>query len=273
MSQARIALLAAVAAAGALAAGSAADSPIFSTTVFFRVTESAQCTISAAIDGGATMQSSGAVVSIPPGPYQVSIRTPLPDDTFDTSACEYGRFSFTGPGVSFSSTFGVNGLPPYSATINVTLAPSATYTMVDASRPSSPLVFTTTATGSSSSLVPTAPASTAKSTGSIQPSLVGSEAGPALVTLMATVPAAGKPTLESSHGKPLVSLKAGRYAVVVQDASRSKGLMIERAHGKPTTLASAAFTGKRTVRVTLSAGHWTYFSAAGTATPFVVTAR
>jgi len=47
VSRARIALLAAVAGAGALAAGSAADSPTFSTTVFFRVTESAQCTISA----------------------------------------------------------------------------------------------------------------------------------------------------------------------------------------------------------------------------------
>jgi hypothetical protein len=37
------------------------------------------------------------------------------------------------------------------------------------------------------------------------------------------------------------------------------------------TIAGVAFTGKRTVHVSLTAGKWTFFSKSGKATTFTVT--
>ena len=152
--------LAAVFACAALFVSSGfADSPIFSTTVFFRITYRPDCSLTVSIDGGPSMDSTGASAppsaTIPPGPYQVSVRTPLPDNTWDTSVCPCGNFSMTGPGIGYGIQFG-NDLGPYSATMNMTFQPASTYTIVDATHPGSPITFTTTATGSSSSLLPPA---------------------------------------------------------------------------------------------------------------------
>jgi hypothetical protein len=270
MARRLIIVVAAALSAAILAAGSAADSPIFSSTVFFRITYRADCTFTVAIDGGPTMDSTvPGPTTIPPGPYQVSVRTPLPDGTWDPSACTIAEFSLTGPGVSYSATLG-SDLGPYSATYNPTFAPASTYTILDGNHPSQPVVFTTTATGSSSSLLPPVPASTASGTGSTQPGLIGSGIVPYRGALTATVRASGSPTLDS-HGKPLSTLKAGLYDIVVEDASRHGGFFVQKAHRKPVAIAGVSFTGKRTVRVNLTAGTWTFFSQGGKAASFVVT--
>ncbi len=263
-------LLAAALGAAILAGSGAADSPIFSTTVFFHITYRPDCTFTVAIDGGPSMDSTiPGTTTIPPGPYQVSVRTPLPDGTWDTSACTIAEFSLTGPGVSYSATLG-SDLGPYSATYNPTFEPASTYTIVDGNHPSQPVVFTTTATGSSSSLLPPVPASTASGSGSTQPGLVGSGIVPYRGSLTATVPRSGPPTLDT-HGDPLATLRAGLYDIVVRDASPRGGLFVQKAHKKAVLIAGVSFTGKRTVQVDLTAGRWTFFSSGGKPVPFVVT--
>jgi hypothetical protein len=263
-------LLAAVLATVVLAAGSAADTPVFSTTVFFRITYRADCTFTVAIDGGITMDSaSGSGATIPPGPYQLSVRTPLPDNVWDRAFCSQAAFSLSGPGASYSGILGTD-LGPYGATFNETFAPASTYTMVDASRPSSTVVFSTTATGSSSSLLPPPPASTATGKGTVETGLLGSGIVPYRGSLHAAVATSDKATLMSS-GKPLVSLKAGRYDIVVTDDSARGGFFVQKLDRKPRTITGVRFQGKRTVRVNLTAGRWLFFATSARETQFVVT--
>jgi hypothetical protein len=265
-----IALLTAVLGAVVLCGGGSADAPLFSSTVFFRITYHPDCTFSVAIDGGVTMDSAtGTGATIPPGPYSVSVRTPLPDDTWNPSFCTTAKFSLTGPGVSYTAILG-NDLGPYSATFNPSFAPASTYTIVDGNRPSQPVVFTTTATGTSTSLLPPPPASTATGTGSVQAPLMGSGIVPYRGALSATVASSNSATVTVS-GKPLASLKAGRYDFVVKDESAHAGLFVQKVTRKPTALTGVAFEGKRTIRVNLTAGKWAFFAKSGRETQFVVT--
>jgi hypothetical protein len=267
-----IPLAAALVGAAALASSGLADSPIFSTTVFFRITYQPNCTLTASIDGGPSMDSTGASaptsVTIPPGPYQVSIRTPLPDNTWDTTACPYGIFSMTGPGINYAMQFS-NDLGPYSATVNMTFQPASTYTISDANHPGQPITFTTTATGSSSSLLPAPPASTASGS-STQGDVVGSAIVPFRGSLQATVAGPVAATL-TTGGKPLTTVVTGRYDIVVKDNSAKAGFYVEKSGRKPQSLTGVRFEGKRTVEVDLTVGKWTFFSESGHDTAFVVT--
>jgi hypothetical protein len=263
-------LLAALSAAAVLAGVGGADtSPIFATAVIFRVTYRADCTFQVAIDGGISMDSAtGTGATIPPGPYQLQLRTPLPDNMWNGGSCTEAQFSLSGPGVSYAGVVGTDS-GPYSATFNETFAPDSTYTRVDASRPSAPVVFTTATTGSSSSLEPAPPASTASGSFASQ-DLVGSGIVPLRGTLQATVGAPSTATL-TSGGKPLVSLKAGSYDIVVSDKSAKGGFFVQKLHSKPRTITGVTFRGKRTVRLNLTAGSWAYFSSSRRQTQFVVT--
>jgi hypothetical protein len=268
-----LSLAAALAGAAVFATSGLADSPLFSTTVFFRITYQPNCTLTVAIDGGPSMDSTGATApasaTIPPGPYQVSIRTPLPDNTWDTSVCQYGTFSMTGPGINYGIAFG-SALGPYSATVNMTFQPASTYTILDANHPAQPITFTTAATGSSSSLLPPVPASTASGS-STQSELVGSDIVRFRGSLQATVAGSTGATL-SAAGKPLTTVATGRYDFVVKDESAKAGFFVEKAGKKPEALSGVAFKGRRTVKVYLTAGKWMFFSKSGHTTPFVVTA-
>ena len=103
--------------------------------MFFRITYHPDCTFTVAIDGGVTMDSAtGTGATIPPGPYSISVRTPLPDDTWNPSICTTAKFSLTGPGVSYAAILG-NDLGPYGATFNPSFAPASTYTIVDGNQP------------------------------------------------------------------------------------------------------------------------------------------
>ena len=89
-------------------------------------------------------------------------------------------------------------------------------------------------------------------------------------TIDATVGRSGGVTL-TSDGKAVASLNAGRYALAVVDANAQAGLFVQSLHGRPVTIAATAFTGKKTVELTLQAGRWTFFSNPGSPTHFVVT--
>ena len=265
-------VLAAAAGAAVVASGGLGDMPVFSTTVFFRITYLPDCSFTVAIDGGIEMDSTGATApttaTIPPGPYQLSIRTPLPDGTWNTSVCEGANFSLAGPGASYQTMLG-GDLGPDSATFDETFAAASTYTMVDASHPASPVVFTTAATGSSSSLLPPAPPAPVAA-GSEQPDLVGSGIVPYRGELQATVTNADAATL-SAGGKPLGSVAAGRYEIVIRDASRRGGFFVERPGGRPVALSGVSFIGTRVARLDLSAGTWTFFARKGNEESFLVT--
>lgn len=264
-----LSLLAAIAGAAVLTASGIADSPIFGTTVFFRITYRADCTFSVAIDGGITMDSAtGAGATIPPGPYQISIRTPLPDDTWNPAICTIARFSLNGPGVAYAASLG-SDLGPYSATFTQSFQPGSTYTMVDASHPSQIVVFTTTASGTSTQLLPSAPASTAKG-GSVQTPLMGSGIVPFRGSLSATVGPTNTASVTVS-GRPLTSLKAGQYDFVVRDSSKNGGFFVKKQDRKARALSGVAYEGKHTVRVNLTAGKWAFYTRTARETQFVVT--
>ncbi len=249
-----------------MAGGSAASPiPIFSTTVVIHVTYAPDCTFTMTIDGGITVDNSPAPgVTIPPGPYQIAIRTPLPDADFNPAFCTGPLFSLTGPDVNFSPNIGGGT----GMTANVTFSPSTTYEAVDGNRPSLQKFFTTAATGSSSSLLPPVPADTGTGT-STQPDLVGSGVVPMRGSLHASVSPSGAVTLAAA-GKKAAKLQAGRYSIVVDDRSAQRGFFVQKRGKSAVAVAGVRFTGKRTVVVNLTAGTWSFYAQASHATPFLV---
>jgi hypothetical protein len=74
-------------------------------------------------------------------------------------------------------------------------------------------------------------------------------------------------------GKPVVSLKAGRYRVAVMDEDPAAGLTVRLASGKAPSVASGVvFTGKRASVVQLKPGRWMYYTTLGRIRYFTVTA-
>ena len=260
-------ILLALALAGDVVAGGTAAGPIpiFSTTVVIHVTYAPDCTFTMTIDGGITVDSSAPPgVTIPPGPYQLAIRTPLPDADFNPAFCTGPLFSLTGPDVNYSPTVaGGTGM-----TANVTFSPSTTYEAVDGNRPSLQKYFTTAATGSSSSLLPPPPADTGAGT-STQPDLVGSGIAPMRGSLHASVSSSGAVTL-AAGGRKAARLEAGRYSIVVEDRSARRGFFVQKQGRSAVAVAGARFTGKRTVVVNLTAGTWRFYAQASHPTAFLV---
>ena len=178
-------------------------------------------------------------------------------------------FSLTGPGVSWSSN--LNQARIYSDQTTVTLLPSSTYVAIDANHPGpAQRVFSTTATGSSSSLlVPGQSTSAGPSTAETQDSLIGSAVVPFRGDLQASVTVSGKAALLSG-GKAVSTLKAGRYEIVATDRSTRGGFFVRKTSRKPVTITAVSFVGPKKVRVHLSAGIWTYYSTDGKPTQFIV---
>lgn len=253
-----------------VATGAAADAPLFSKTVFFHIVYRTDCTFMVTIDGGISLDSTNPTLTatIPPGPYQISVTTPLPDDRWNNAYCSVANFSLTGPGLNYAATLGLlNG--PFGASFTQTLSPSSTYTITDATYPANPVTITTAATGTSTDLEPPPPLSTAKG-GSTIDDYVGSGIVPYRGALSATVGAAGKASL-AARGRPVASLEAGRYDIVVRDGTTAGGFFVEKAGHKPQTIAGVRFRGERKVRISFTAGKWTFFSKTGHASSFVVT--
>src|SRR5207248_1505921 len=91
-------------------------------------------------------------------------------------------------------------------------------------------------------------------------------------TLVATVGASGSLALAFA-GKAVQTLTAGRYTVRVLDGSKTSGFTMQRAHaGAPTTLTTAAFSGRYARIISIKSGQWLYFWGKGFPHYFFVTA-
>ena len=217
-------------------------------------------------DGGFTFTSSSPPgPTLPPGVYQMLVLMPNPPEGY---SCSTPVFTLSGPGVNSVTTF------PQQATqfdfVLPALQAASTYTAYDQNAPVATRVyFTTSATGSSSSLLTTSPGQTAGK-GATQGDIVGSDLS-LRGTLKGAVSArtAAKLTLA---GRDIGTLRAGRYALEITDGSKVSGFFIRKGKDEPRALTTRAFTGRKTVDLTLTAGSWTYYSSTTRPVSFKVVA-
>jgi len=223
------------------------------------------CTFSIAVESTAVTSSSPPGPTIPPGAYQVAVYMPNPATGY---TCGAPVFELKGPGVDSVTTF------PYESIIDnhvlPALQPSSTYVAQDDNAPGATAVyFTTAASGSSSSLLPTGPTTTGPTHGSTDPGVVGSDVPTLRGKLSASVTVTGAVSLDAS-GRAVGSLKAGVYNLVVQDADRTAGFSIRRAGGSALAVTTGPYVGTKSRRITLTAGTWSFFAQTGRARTFVV---
>jgi hypothetical protein len=222
------------------------------------------CNFTLTVDPGTAVTAASAPgPTLPPGTYQLLTEMPNPSNGY---LCSSPMLTLTGPGVAISIPFPGQALEDARL---LTLQPSATYVAEDETAPAATRkVFSTSATGSSATLLPTTAVTTPGASQS-QPDIVGSALAPYRGLLVARVAAAGPVTLTRS-GRKVSSLAAGRYAIDVDDTSRHAGFFVERAGHPPLTVSTRTFVGRRRRTVTLVPGRWTYFSNGGKRVPFTV---
>jgi hypothetical protein len=103
---------------------------------------------------------------------------------------------------------------------------------------------------------------TAKTPKPTSEDITGSAIMPFRGTLTGGVTAAGTLTL-AYKGKSVTSLKAGKYTIAVTDKSSSNGFMVEKLKHAVLSVTGAAFVGKRSATVQLTAGRWLFIPRAG----------
>ena len=234
------------------------------------VNYSADCTFAMTVDGGTSVTSgTGPGPTLPPGSYQLQILMPNPVAGY--APCSKPVFTLTGPGVSARTEFPGEALQ--DERVLPVLVPSSTYVAQDENAPAATRkVFTTAASGSSTSLLGGTGASTGggSTQGTPQADLVGSAIVRDRGTLVATTDASGRASLRL-RGRPVASLTAGRYVIRVVDSSRRAGFFVQRRGSKPVAITGVTFVGKKTKRVMLRSGKWTFFATRGRqATRFTV---
>ncbi len=160
----------------------------------------------------------------------------------------------TGPGAAVSSDLDPSGM---GIEVPMTfgpfeLEPSASYAIFDAGiGGNAGITFTTSATGSSITPGATPPA---PSNGSAASS-GGAKAATTLGALALTVRANGKPMFTIA-AKPVRTLKAGKYLLIVGDLSRKAGALIGHGTAPPSTLSGAAAVGTSSRTLKLTSGRW-----------------
>jgi hypothetical protein len=182
-----------------------------------------------------TALASGSVV--PPGLYSLVV--------YDSGDDPDPQFTMTGPGVSVSSDLNPSGM---GIEVPMTfgpfqLDPSSSYVISDAGLAGASIPFTTSATGTSASPNPPTPN---------PPTLPGKKPSR---TLALAVTGSAKP-LFTQGGKPVKTLAAGRYSVVVGDLSKKAGLFIGHGSAKPSTLSGVAAVGTNVRTLRLTPGTW-----------------
>jgi hypothetical protein len=265
----RLAALAAVAfvtASVLVSSGSAGMRATTAPTLYFMY--AMNCTFTITDDAG------HVVTSIPPGNYQVDVRTPLqfgtlplPSSPTDMTACRgFPQFQLTGPGVSLFTTM-TAGCED-DKVFPETFQPNATYVAQDLNQPSvAHATFTTLASGAPAAATASFGGGKAKAEASTD--IVGSLA--LAGTLQAAVSAIGKPTLMQG-GKPVSSVPAGRYKFKISDRDAKGSFKLLGPTSKSaTSLSGVKFRGVRSVTIKLTAGRWTYYTTLGTIHYFRVT--
>jgi hypothetical protein len=240
-----VAALAVVLSLLAAAGGSAAQLTI-------DVTFSSANTIAVTLpDGTPVGTSSGTPTQIPAGYYTMVISGPM------GLPAGLPYFSLTGPKVDVLSNLNEGGLE--SQTIGVTFVASSTYTWTNDAAPG--VVYTFTISSQVLGTAPTAATSSKTGTAASQ-DLVGSELVPARGALAAAVSASGEVSL-ASHGKKVSRLVAGTYRITVTDECPTSGFVLAKTGHAARKLTGAAFTGKRSFSLDLTAGRWSLLAAAG----------
>jgi hypothetical protein len=265
----RLVQLIAAAAAVAVAlvpAGSAGLRNTANPTLYF--TYAMNCTFVILDDSGKP------VTSIPPGHYQVDVRTPvvfgmypMTEGQTDFYACRgVPQFQLTGPGINIFTTMTAGC--EQEKLFTATLAPNATYVAQDLNQPSLTRdAFTTLASGSSTPVAVTY----GGGKGKVQQSedLVGS--GTINGTLHASVSPQGKLVLLHG-GKPISKLAAGRYKFMILDEDSKAGFVVLGPDDTaPTSLTPSAFKGTKSVTLRLTPGKWSYYATLATVHFFRVT--
>ena len=211
--------------------------------------------------------SSKPITSIPPGAYQVDVRTPVVFGMYpgmegqtDFYACRgVPQFQLTGPGVSIFTTMTAGC--EQDKLFTETFAAGATYVAQDLNQPSlTRATFTTLASGASAPVAVTYGGGKGKSQQQVD--IVGSLALQG--TLHATVSSRGK--LALTNGRKLVSkLGAGRYKFAIADENAKAGfVLLGPTATAPKPLTPAGFKGTRSMTVRLTPGRWSYYSTLAT---------
>ncbi len=233
-------------------AGTAAARSAASPIIFVNFFANGQITVTTA-DGSALGTTSGTPTAIPAGYYTFEFSGPG-----GCSALPYFHLSGPGTDIVTNGNEGQVFHPPSGAT----LLPSSTYSWTDAAFPDVVYQFSTTAeVVGEPPPTQTNPSSGSGATVSSQ-GVVGSALLPFLGSLSGTISASGKVSLLRG-GKPVTSLKAGRYTLNVVSKSPRSGFVIERQESKKVAVARGAFSGKRSVAVSLTAGTWVFMVMPG----------
>jgi hypothetical protein len=203
------------------------------------------------------------VTSIPPGNYEVDVRTPVAFGTVpmigvtDLTAC-HGQpmFQLTGPGVNLFTTMtagcSVDLLFPE------TFQPNATYVAQDNNQPSVTRM-TLSVLGSGAPVTPP-PITVSGATSSQSGDIVGSGLVSNSGTLTGSIATSGQSALMLGR-KPVTTLKAGRYTFSITDKDSKVGFSLLGPTWKtPSSLSGAKFVGTTRHSVTLTAGRWTYYT-------------
>jgi hypothetical protein len=235
------------------------------------------CTFQIVDDAGAP------VTTIPPGTYEVEVSTPImfklavpqpgsadlaPNDF--TGCKGWVQFQLTGPGVNLFTTLDL-GCDAFYTLPATTFKPGATYTAQDLNQPNATRTTFQIAT-SGTPAVPNTPYGATSGKGIASQDIAGSGIkAPIKATLAGLVDAKGKPLLRI-HGKPVSTVKAGRYKFSVNDLDPKAGLSLKAvSNAKVTALSGGEFVGYHTTTVQLTPGRWMYYVKSGAARYFVVT--
>jgi hypothetical protein len=227
------------------------------------------CTFTIMDDGGKP------VTSIPPGHYQVDVRTPVdfgmypgtPGQTDYTACRGVPQFQLQGPGVDLFTTMtaGCDSDRVFPETFQA----NGTYVAQDLNQPTvTHATFTTLSSGSAAAVTVTYGGGKARAES--QSALVGSLALKG--TLQASVTANGALKLMSA-GKSVSKLAAGRYKFAISDQNaKASFTILGPTFTAPKSLTSTAFKGTHSVIVSLTSGKWSYYTTLATLHFFRVTA-
>jgi hypothetical protein len=218
------------------------------------------------VDGGLQFRysdSSNVGSTILPGTYVINLNNNGADDLGVDHI-----FHLTGPGVDYKAAN-----VDTTAVFSVTFQAGATYRVFDDLNPKISQTILATTAPAPTAPNPLPPTPVTGSTKPVASGIVGSEAAPPLRgSLVATVSASGTARL-TRNGKPVTSLKAGRYTFRVTDSSRTAGFNVQELKNVAVTVTTSKFTGRRSKIVNLKAGQWFFYPTfLGKKTYFIVVA-
>jgi hypothetical protein len=220
-------------------------------------------------DGSMIGTPSAPGTVVPSGTYTIQVNNNGLDDTGGEHF-----FHLLGPGVNLSVGSNLYATLTWTATFQ----PSSTYVYQDDQNPNTIReVFGTPGSGAGTGAVSppqSVPGASSSGSGKSAPTsnnIVGSAIVPFRGTLAGTVGPSGKLTL-TVKGKPVTSLKTGRYTIAVTDRSPKSGFIVQKSHSGATTVTGVAFVGKHSVTLTLKPGQWFFYPTfVGSKTYFLVT--